>query len=605
MTRLQFHHWKTLLRSRIYPWVGQVVKSHTSPGTGRRSVQDGKVRASCCPWSVVNFWFHFILQAKWRSGTRKRTPFTDKTQHRNKKRDTTRASDDRLRDLPEWLEEFTEKSRRCRSACTRKHFSGLRFGTSYNRSTEEAQCLHTSKKIEIAKCGCEPRWQGLLVEAALAKQCFEQESLVTWTTTDHKVLIEESESSKQSLWRSRGTRSSHSMGSIFFQCKTKTSQETEKSSRKFLEQSERPKVIYTDNSLEFGKSCEDLSWNCRTSTTPHRSENGVAESKQVWTVNGGLILWNAIAVCEMCKTSWHIGKHLLKGDLGNHTKAWLFRLVQWLNVILFFERPVKIPSVWQESLTWIAPRIRIARGGKLEGWRSGCRPWGVGDGRIGNLLKKTQCERGDISPKRRIYFSNSRWTNQNSRRRSGTENIHLDTAATKSRRESRWFSWRIRRISSTTSWLVSGCRWSDKRCLVHVGKLHTPPSRWTQSHWNTLTSHLDVKQGRRIDDHWNIDGSRDLSDPWTGFTHLLYSMKNLLTDIYGPGERLTGKQLTSRPDHLWSELWKSMGKHAKLKEKQTWSDEKFHLENARKLRGIYFIDPEDTEFKETIFQERA
>ena len=43
-----------------------------------------------------------------------------------------------------------------------------------------------------------------------------------------------------------------------------------------------------------------------------------------------------------------------------------------------------------------------------------------------------------------------------------------------------------------------------------------------------------------------------------------------------------------------------MGKHAKLKEKQKWSNEKLHLENARKLRGIYFIDPEDTEFKETI-----
>ena len=34
-----------------------------------------------------------------------------------------------------------------------------------------------------------------------------------------------------------------------------------------------------------------------------------------------------------------------------------------------------------------------------------------------------------------------------------------------------------------------------------------------------------------------------------------------------------------------------MGKHAKLKEKQKWSNEKIHLENARKLRGIYFIDP--------------
>ena len=43
-----------------------------------------------------------------------------------------------------------------------------------------------------------------------------------------------------------------------------------------------------------------------------------------------------------------------------------------------------------------------------------------------------------------------------------------------------------------------------------------------------------------------------------------------------------------------------MGRNAKLKEKQKWSNEKLHLENARKLRGIYFIDPEDKEFKETI-----
>ena len=31
--------------------------------------------------------------------------------------------------------------------------------------------------------------------------------------------------------------------------------------------------------------------------------------------------------------------------------------------------------------------------------------------------KKTQCERGDISQTRRIYFSNRRWTNQNPWRR--------------------------------------------------------------------------------------------------------------------------------------------------------------------------------------------
>ena len=52
---------------------------------------------------------------------------------------------------------------------------------------------------------------------------------------------------------------------------------TEKSLRKFLEPAVKPKVIYTDNSLWFGKACEDLSWNHCTST-PHRSEtNGIAE----------------------------------------------------------------------------------------------------------------------------------------------------------------------------------------------------------------------------------------------------------------------------------------------------------------------------------------
>ena len=65
-------------------------------------------------------------------------------------------------------------------------------------------------------------------------------------------------------------------------------------------------------------------------------------------------------------------------------------------------------------------------------------------------------------------------------------------------------------------------------------------------------------------------------------------------------KEITRKQLTSRPDHLWPELWEKIGKNAKLKEKQKWSHEKPQLDNARKLRGIYFIDPEDKEFKETI-----
>ena len=62
-----------------------------------------------------------------------------------------------------------------------------------------------------------------------------------------------------------------------YPCKTTTSQETQRSLQKFLEPERKPKVIYTDNSLECGKYCEEISWNHCTST-PHRSEtNGIAE----------------------------------------------------------------------------------------------------------------------------------------------------------------------------------------------------------------------------------------------------------------------------------------------------------------------------------------
>ena len=42
----------------------------------------------------------------------------------------------------------------------------------------------------------------------------------------------------------------------WYPCETKTSQETQRLAEVFRE----PKVIYTHNSLEKGKACEDLSW---------------------------------------------------------------------------------------------------------------------------------------------------------------------------------------------------------------------------------------------------------------------------------------------------------------------------------------------------------
>ena len=79
-------------------------------------------------------------------------------------------------------------------------------------------------------------------------------------TADHHILIEGSES-----------RNNHRFAVVIqdlatqwlqsYPCKTKTCQETQNSMMKFLEPTRKPTVICTDNSLEFGKSCEELSWN--------------------------------------------------------------------------------------------------------------------------------------------------------------------------------------------------------------------------------------------------------------------------------------------------------------------------------------------------------
>ena len=116
----------------------------------------------------------------------------------------------------------------------------------------------------------------------------------------------------------------------------------------------------------------------------------------------------------------------------------------------------------------------------------------------------------------------------------------------------------------------------------------------------TTHTNFDVMQESRIDDYWNIDGSRDLSDSWTSFTQFTLLNEKPPGGYMWSGERLTKRQATSRPDHLWPELWKGMARNAKLREKHKRAIEKPKFDNARRLRGIHFIYPEDKEFKETV-----
>ena len=136
----------------------------------------------------------------------------------------------------------------------------------YTHFPEDRNC-EICKRTKITRAPCRRRI-GRVVPRA--------ENFGDLITADHKVLSDNCES-----------RNNHRYAVVVqdlatqwiqaYPCKTKTSQETQRSLQKFLEPDRNPKVIYTDNSLEFGKSCEDLSWNHCTST-PHRSEtNGIAE----------------------------------------------------------------------------------------------------------------------------------------------------------------------------------------------------------------------------------------------------------------------------------------------------------------------------------------
>ena len=133
-------------------------------------------------------------------------------------------------------------------------------------------CLKT--KITRSSCG---RRAGTVVPRA--------EHFGDMMTADHKVLSEESESRNNYRYavvvQDLATQWIQS-----YPCKTTTSQKTQKNPMKFLEPTRKPNVIYTDNPLEFGKSCEELSWNHCTST-PHRSETHGIADREVRRVNEG------------------------------------------------------------------------------------------------------------------------------------------------------------------------------------------------------------------------------------------------------------------------------------------------------------------------------
>ena len=231
--------------------------------------------------------------------------------------------------------------------------------------------------------------------------------------------------------------------------------------------------------------------------------------------------------------------------------------------------------------------------------------------------KKTQCKRDDISQRKwKIHFPAAdgriKFVGGDQELRTSTS-IRDHPIRGEYQRD---FFLENQKGLFTTSRLTSGCRWSDKCFLVHVRKLQKPPSRWTQSQ-AFLAERRIIPYSTEV--HWRLQNYTDklgwyARKPHRGLlefrwvkrcvwfldrSHSVYSIRRETSRRISVfrGERLTKRQVTSRPDHLWPELWIKLGRNAKLRDRQKWSNEKPKLGNARRLRGIYFIDLEEKEFK--------
>ena len=186
----------------------------------------------------------------------------------NKKGNQDRTGNPLCSDIPEWLQELWENlvddeiPLQGGSLASSSHEVSVEL-TLKRREDLGKQCLYSFHQ----RAPCRRR-NGAAVPRA--------DNFGDLISADHKVLSDICKS-----------RNNHRYAVVVqdlatqwiqaYPCKNKTSKETQRSLQKFLEPERKPKVIYTDNSLEFGKACEDLSWNHCTST-PHRSEtNGIAE----------------------------------------------------------------------------------------------------------------------------------------------------------------------------------------------------------------------------------------------------------------------------------------------------------------------------------------
>ena len=461
-------------------------------------------------------------------------------------------------EIPEWLQEFRENlvdeeipvhgdshassSHEASLEPTVKRSEDLGKHSIETHFSKDRNC-EICKRTKITRAPCRRR-NGEAVPRA--------EKFGDLITADHKVLSDNCES-----------RNNHRYAVVVqdlatqwiqaYPCKTKTSQETQRSLQKFLEPDRNPKVIYTDNSLEFGKACEDLSWNHCTST-PHRSEtNGIAERavRRVTEQTSAVLLQSRLGnewwpdSVECYTYLRNVTDLLSDGKTPYERRFWQpFKgpIIPFRSLVECHPEPAKDQSRIHQFGKKVLPGLFLGYALFAGGiWK--------GDVLVADLEELETMVASEIYSKRlnakEVIFPNEKGefifpiANGRIKTLGGDQDLRTSTLV------------RHRPIQGESNidflgesegslpqpqdslpdageaindfWSMSG-NFIFRHHVEPRVKLYSPreesfpiPLKYIDVSRTTHTN-LDVKQEKRIDDYRNIDGSRDLSDPWTGFT---------------------------------------------------------------------------------------
>ena len=155
---------------------------------------------------------------------------------------------------------------------------------------------------------------------------------------------------------------------------------------------------------------------------------------------GGQILWNVTPICETFKISFSDGKTPYERRFGEPFKG---PIIPFGSLVEYYPISAKDQSRIRQFGKKVLPGLFLGYALYAGGiW--------TGDVLVADLEELETMDASEIYSKRlnakevifpkengEFIFPNRRWTNQNPGRRSGTENIHVDTASTNSRRGSR------------------------------------------------------------------------------------------------------------------------------------------------------------------------